>query len=282
MLNEKRTAMIEMLICAVLWSIGGILIKLVKWNPFAIAGVRSLFSALTVLIYTKIGKMPLRLTKQVAVSSVLMALAFIAFVSANKLTTAANAIVIQYTLPLFIMIFSVLFFKEKFVKKDVFAVVFTFGGILLFFFDQLDMGKIWGNIIAIFSGMFLAGMYIGMGRAPAEDKISITFFGHLFTAIIGIPFLFVPGNEITAMSVFYIIILGVFQLGIPYILFAHASRTCPPLACSLLSAIEPILNPLWVLIFDGEKPGVFALVGGVIVILTVTLWCLPGKKEKKA
>ena len=83
------------------------------------------------------------------------------------------------------------------------------------------------------------------------------------------------------MSLIYVIFLGIFQLGIPYILFADASKTCPPLACSLLSAVEPVLNPVWVLIFNGEKPGPYALVGGIIIIATVTIWSIFVRKEEK-
>ena len=281
MTGYKNKAVLEMLICALLWSTGCIIIKLIPWNPFAIAGVRSFFSAFTVLIYIKITGQSIVLNKTVLISSLFMALAFIAYVTANKLTTAANAIVIQYTLPIFIMIFSVLLFRQKFRTSDIIAVLVTFSGIILFFFDKLDKGNLLGNIVAVFSGMFLSGMYIGMGRTEDENKISITFFGHVFTAVAGMPFILLSENTITPMSLIYVIFLGIFQLGIPYILFADASKTCPPLACSLLSAVEPVLNPVWVLIFNGEKPGPYALVGGIIIIATVTIWSIFVRKEEK-
>lgn len=279
--KDRRKAMIEMLVCSVLWSTGGILMKLIKWNAFAIAGVRSLFSALTVFVYMKAAKQKIRLTKKTALGAAFMCVAFLSFVLANKLTTAANAIVIQFTLPVFIMLFSVVFFRQKFGKRDVLAVLFTFAGIALFFFDKLNAGRMTGNFLAILAGMCLAGMYLTMDRTPAEDRVSVTLFGHLFTALIGSGFILSTETEITAISVVYIVILGIFQLGIPYILYAHATKSCPPLACALLSAIEPILNPLWVLIFDGEVPGFYALIGAVLVILTVTLWCLPKKGDIK-
>ena len=114
--------------------------------------------------------------------------------------------------------------------------------------------------------------------------MSAVAIGNAITFLIGIPFLFFTNPVFTAKSILFIIILGIFQLGIPYMLFAKASETCPPLTCCLLSAIEPLLNPVWVLLFYGEKPGFFALLGGAVVIGTITLWCVLGdrKKEKEA
>ena len=98
--------------------------------------------------------------------------------------------------------------------------------------------------------------------------------GHLFTAAAGIPFMFVFDTPVTAPAVLSILALGVVQLGIPYVLYGIAVKDCPALMCSLLGAIEPLLNPVWVFLFTGERPGVFALAGGVIVIVTITAWCV--------
>ncbi len=281
-MENKKIAIIEMLVCAILWSTGGIFIKLIDWNAFAIAGVRSFFSAITVFVFLKFTKQGIRLTKNTLKGGLLMCIAFHTFVLANKLTTAANAIVIQYSLPIFIVVFSAIIFKQKFKVSDIIAVAMTFIGITLFFIDKLESGNIIGNLMAMTAGMCLALMYMTVDRTPAEDRVSVTFFGHLFTAIVGIPFLFIGAkSNIDLTSVIYIVILGVFQLGVPYILYAKATEHCPPLACALLSAIEPVLNPVWVLIFDGETPGIFALIGAFIIILTVTLWCIYGNKSRK-
>jgi len=163
------------------------------------------------------------------------------------------------------------------------AVVFTMGGIALFFFDQLAPGYLMGNFVAIGAGAVMGAMYLSIGSSAQEsDKICGTLFGHWFTALFGLPFAFFTENPVTPVAITSILILGIFQLGIPYMLFVLASRTCPPLACSLLGAAEPLLNPVWVFLFDGERPGIFALFGGVIVILTVTLWCIwDGYKKKE-
>ena len=130
----------------------------------------------------------------------------------------------------------------------------------------------------------MGGMYMAIGRTDGAERYSAILFGQLSAFLIGLPFIIATRPEISAFPVLYIIILGVFQLGIPYILYGMASEYCPPLACSLLGAVEPLLNPIWVLIFDGERPGAYALVGGVIVVASVTLWCAFGNKveEKNA
>lgn len=119
-------------------------------------------------------------------------------------------------------------------------------------------------------------MYLCTGTIKEEDRMSGMLTGHLIAAVIGIPFMLFTENSYTGISVLGILILGIVQLGIPYILYVLSTKSCPPLACSLLGAIEPLLNPVWVALFDGEMPGMLALVGGILVITTVTLWCATG------
>lgn len=280
--KQKNTAILEMLVCATLWSIAGIFIKLIPWNAFVIAGVRSLFAGLVVLVYMKIRRLRLILNRRTVVAGVCMALLFFCFVGANKLTTAANAIVLQFTAPLFIMVLSVLFLHQKFRRADVLAVVFTMAGISLFFFDQLTPGHVLGNVVAILSGLFMALMYMNLGSCPETERMSSILIGQTLTFLCGVPLLFTTHPAFSALPVLYVVILGVVQLGIPYVLCARAAEHCPPLACSLLGALEPLLNPIWVFLFDGEAPGVFALAGGAVVIVTVTLWCIFGQRSPEA
>ncbi|MCI6359036.1 MAG: DMT family transporter [Clostridiales bacterium] len=280
--KQKNTAILEMLVCATLWSIAGIFIKLIPWNAFVIAGLRSLFAGLVVLVYMKIRRLRLILNRRTVVAGVCMALLFFCFVGANKLTTAANAIVLQFTAPLFIMVLSVLFLHQKFRRADVLAVVFTMAGISLFFFDQLTPGHVLGNVVAILSGLFMALMYMNLGSCPETERMSSILIGQTLTFLCGVPLLFTTHPAFSALPVLYVVILGVVQLGIPYVLCARAAEHCPPLACSLLGALEPLLNPIWVFLFDGEAPGVFALAGGAVVIVTVTLWCIFGQRAPEA
>ena len=280
-MKKENRAMLEMLMCAALWSIAGIFIKLIPWNSFVISALRSLFAGLTVLVYIRIKGYKIILNRQTLVPGLLLGLVYIAFVAANKLTTAANAIVLQFTDPIFIVIFSALFFGQRFKKRDFIAVICTFIGIGMFFLDQLSEGYLLGNFVAIFAGACLGGMFIAMGKAETQERFSAMLVGQAVAFLFGLPFIITTKPEFSALPVLYIIILGVLQLGIPYILYGRAAEHCPPLACSLLGAVEPLLNPVWVLIFDGEKPGLFAFIGGVIVIVSVTVWCIARSKDSE-
>lgn len=280
-MSPKNKAIIQMLVCATLWSTGGIFIKLIPWNPLVIAGWRSFIAALVVLAYIRINKLPVRISRQAVINGVLMSLTFLLFVIANKMTTSANAIVLQFTAPVFLMVYSVVLFHEKFRKADAFAVLFTLAGISLFFFDQLQPGFLLGNCIAILAGATMAGMYLSVGRADEPTRMGGMLLGHLFTAAVGIPFSFFTDMQLSTVPILCIFGLGIIQLGIPYILLILSSKNCPPLACSLLGAMEPLLNPVWVFIFNGEAPGIFALCGGVVVIAAVTLWCIWQNKHSE-
>lgn len=278
----KNIAIIEMMICAILWSIAGIFMKFIPWNGFAVAGMRSLIAGLTFAVYMLITKRHYILNKRTLLSGFFAGSVYTCFAVANKLTTAANAIVLQFTCPVFIVIFSAIFLHAHIRKSDVAVVIATLIGIALFFFDQLKPGYILGNFVAIAAGMFMAGMFISVGNIDGDERFSGILNGQIFTFLVGLPFMLATRPAFTPTAVVCILVLGVFQLGISYILYVKASQGCPPLACSLIGALEPLLNPLWVLIFDGERPGIFALIGAVIVVVSITVWCaVDGKKTEK-
>lgn len=273
-MSKKHIAMLEMLLCAVLWSIAGLFIKKIDWNPIVIAGFRSLFAAGTVVVYCLFKKQRICFNKQIAKAAFFLAATFLCFVVANKMTTAANAIMLQFTAPIFILLFSVLFRKQKFPLRDVLTVLITLGGISLFMIDGIGAGQLAGNLIGLLAGLFFAGMFVTVGETKGSERMSGLFFGHLLTFLVAVPFLFVTRPVFSGEAFLYAGILGIIQLGIPYLLLALASEHCPPLACSLISAAEPLLSPVWVALFGGEIPSPIALVGGVIVMTTVTLWCV--------
>ena len=278
-MKKENLAIIEMLICATLWSIAGIFMKLLPWNGFAVAGLRSLIAGLTIAAYILIKGMRIIINRRTLVTGVFTACVYTCFAVANKLTTAANAIVLQFTSPVFIVIFSAIILKKRIRRSDALVVSFTLLGIALFFFDQLRPGYILGNFVAIAAGMFMAGMFMAVGELEGEQRFSGILIGQTLTFLVGLPFVIATRPEFTAVTTLSILILGVFQLGISYILYVESSKYCPPLACCLLGAAEPLLNPVWVLIFDGERPGVFALIGGVIVVVSITLWCVFGQEK---
>lgn len=274
-MRANNVAILRMALCAILWSISGIFFKLLNCHPFVTAGLRSAFAALTIFVYMRFRRLPLVLNRNTFLTALFLASVFFMFVTANSLTTAANAIALQYTSPVFILIFSALFLKQRFVKADVIVVVATLAGIALFFLDKLDGGRLLGNLLGVGSGVALSGLFLTVGRASDEaERMSGLVMGQLLTAVVGLPFLAFTQNQLDARAFAYLAILGVLQLGVPYILFALASKHCPPLACSLIGMIEPLLNPVWVALFYGERPGPWALVGGTVVIASIALWCV--------
>ena len=281
-MKKENLAIIEMLICATLWSVAGIFMKLLPWNGFAVAGLRSLIAGLTIAVYILLRGMHIIINRRTVITGIFTACVYTCFAVANKLTTAANAIVLQFTSPVFIVIFSALILKKRIRRNDALVVSFTLIGIALFFFDQLQPGYILGNFVAIAAGMFMAGMFIAVGELEREQRFSGILIGQSLTFLVGLPFIIATSPEFTLTATASILILGVLQLGISYVLYVESSQYCPPLACSLLGAAEPLLNPVWVLIFDGERPGIFALIGGVIVVASITLWCIFGQEKEKA
>ena len=279
-MTKETKASIQMLICATLWSIAGIFMKLLPWNGFAVASLRSLCAGLTIAAYIRISGKKFILNRKTLLSGILTGCVYICFACANKLTTSANAIVLQFTSPVFIVIFSAVFFRKKIRRADLITVILTLIGIALFFFDKLETGYVLGNIVSIAAGMFMAGMFMAVGNLEGDARFSAVTIGQAFTFLAGLPFVIATKPLINTTTVTAVLILGIFQLGISYILYIKASEYCPPLACCLLGVIEPLLNPVWVAIFDGEKPGLFALIGGIIVVVTITLWCAFGKEKQ--
>lgn len=281
-MSGKKLGILEMLVCAFLWSTGGIFMKFVPWNPMVLSGMRSLVAGITVGAYMLLAHRRLIVRKGTVASGVALASTYTFFVAANKLTTAANAIVLQFTAPAFIVVLSALFLHKAFSRRDVTAVLLTLAGISLFFLDQLTPGGLLGNFAGIAAGISMASMYIINGELSDDERMSAIFMAQVFCFVIGLPFLETGGMPpLSGAAVGSVVFLGAIQLGFPYILYAKAAEHCPPLACCLLGAIEPLLNPLWVFLFDGERPGTMALVGGAVVIATVTVWTALGEREEK-
>lgn len=279
---SKNAAVLSMVFCAVLWSTAGIFIKFLPWNPMVIAGFRSLISAGLYLLYMKYEKTAFCVNRQSVFSGLALMSTFLFFVAANKFTTSANAIVLQYSAPIFILILSAVFFHQKFRLADILTVAATSAGISLFFLDKISGGYLFGNLLALAAGLSFASMFVITGRADRDSRSSGILLGHIFTSIVGIPFIVVSPTSVTPVTIAVILAMGIFQLGIPYILYGIAIRKCSPLACSLISAVEPLLNPVWVFLYTGEAPSFFALVGGAIVIGAVVIWTLVSSRTETA
>ena len=278
---SKKIGSIQMVLCAVLWSIGGVFIKAVEMNAFVIAGGRSLFAALAVIVYMVLTKQKFILSRDTLVSGGLLSMVFICFVAANKYTTAANAIVLQYTAPIFVLIFTMIFLHKKPRHLDIAAVLLTLVGVVVFFLGSLEAGGMLGNALGVLAGMFMGGMFVAVGNTKGEEKMSGILLGHLFCAAIGLPFLAFTENTVNAKGVFFLVLLGVVQLGIPYILYALATNRCSAISCVVISAIEPILNPIWVAIFNKEIPSALSMISGLFLIAVITVYSVLDERMAK-
>jgi drug/metabolite transporter (DMT)-like permease len=193
--------------------------------------------------------------------------------SSIKLTSAANAIVLQYTSPVFIILLSLIVYRQKPKKRDMFAVIGVAIGISLFFFEQFQGGSPWGDILALASGLSFAGVFFA-NRLQGASPIDSTFMGNLL-GIIFIPTIFFDKQFITHQSTLpwvMIIVMGIFQQAGGYIFFSKGIKHTPATTAGIIATLEPILNPIWVFLVIGEFPKPLALVGGMIVLGTVLIY----------
>lgn len=266
--GQKGTLFVAL--SAILYSIGGLCIKLIPWSGMAINGGRTAIALVVIGGYLIVTKHPLRLNRWIALGALSVFGTNALFSVANKMTTAANAIVLQFTVPIFVLIFSLLLFGRRPDRMDLVACAAVFGGIVFFFLDSLEMGGGLGNLLALLSGVTYAGVFL-MNDMPNGDAISSVFWGDVISACTGLPFL-LRETEFTATALVSLIVLGTFQVGVAYVCLCIGLKTTPPVTASLVSGIEPVLNPILVAVFYGEPMGRFALVGAVIVIGSVVIY----------
>jgi drug/metabolite transporter (DMT)-like permease len=271
-MKETTKGTLAMIATALLWSIGGIFIKLVPWNPLAIAGLRGVIGGLVMYVYLRIRGIKPVFNKDTVKIAIALAGVCSTFVAANKLTTAANAIVIQYCAPVYVLLYIAFVQKKKLRPLDIAVVPMTILGVSLCFIGQMSKCHLVGDIVAVISGMFFAAMFISSENVSDQTRASGIMQGQFLTAVIGLPVLFATRPAFTTQAIVGILVLGIFQIGLAYVLYSIAIKRAPLLTCSLLAVLEPLLNPVWVFLFAGENPGVWSLVGGVIVVVVITLW----------
>ncbi len=271
MSNDTRThhplSVISLVATAVLWSSGGVLIKLIDWNPLAIAGMRSAIAAALIMIVVRKPKFhfsPVQIGGAISFSATV-----ICFVSATKLTTAANAILLQYTAPVYTALFAWRFLGERTSWVDWATIAVVFGGVTLFFLDDLSRGGYIGNILALLAGVAHAWLGLFLRKQKDASPYESILLGNMLTAVIGLPFML--GASLSILDWTGLALLGVFQLGFSYILYAYAIKRVRALDAMLIFMIEPILSPIWVFLVVGESPGRWAIVGGAVVIISVTI-----------
>ena len=267
---EQRKGLLLIFLASVLFSLGGLLIKVIPWQALSINSWRCGISVCILLLFAKVTGKKLKLTPGVLAGAAAMCLTVSSYALANKLTTAANAILIQFTNPVFVILFLWLFFHEKPKKLDIITCVVVFGGIACFFLDGLSAGNLLGNAVALFSGVCYAWVFL-LNKIPGGDPLWSTILGHAMCVLIGLPSV-ARETEYSDQIVLCAILMGVFQLGLAYLCFTIGIRTAPPVSASLVSGIEPILNPVLVAIVLGESLSGLALLGGGIVFISIMIY----------
>jgi drug/metabolite transporter (DMT)-like permease len=263
-------------LCAVLWSTSGLFIKLIDAIPFILAGCRSFIGgimmiALRVLFMDK----PFALlgvalkTPAFWLSGVSYAAAMILFIVANKLTTSANAILVQYSAPVWAAIFGLILIHEKPRIENWLSLAAVIAGLFLFFKDALSSPSMSGDILALISGICFGAQSVFLRMQKEGDPADSMLLAHVITALVSIPFFFVEPPQINPGSLVSILFMGIVQIGIASLLFAYGIRRIPAVQAMLTAVAEPVLNPVWVILVTGEKPGIAALFGGIIIIAAV-------------
>lgn len=264
MLSKQRKGTLCVFAAALLYSIGGLCIKVIPWSGMAINGGRTAIALPVIGIYLMLSRHPLRCNRWIMLGALSVFGCNTLFSVANKLTAAANVIVLQFTAPIFVILFSVVFFHQRPSKLDIAACAVVLGGIVFFFVDSLSSGGGLGNMLALLSGIAYAGVFL-MNQLPGGDAISSVFWGDVLSAVTGLPFLLAE-TDFSVGPLVSLAVLGIFQVAVAYILLTIGLKTTPPVTASLVSGLEPVLNPILVALFCGETVGSLAMAGAVIVI----------------
>jgi len=265
----RRRAIGALVLTTLMWSSSGVLIKLINWNPVAIAGARSAVSALVLLAYLRRPRFTWSASQ--LLGAFFYAAMMFAFVAANKLTTSANAIFLQYLCPVFVAILGIWMLRERPSRADWGIIAAVIGGMALFFIDRISITAQWGNVLAVLAGVFMALFFIFMRRQKDGSSIESILLGHALAAVVAIPFYFIAGPHPELKGWLAILALGAVQVGLSSITFAFAIRHLTALGTSIISLLEPVLNPVWVFVFMRETPSVYALLGGAVILAMVTL-----------
>lgn len=268
--KQQTKGRLYIIATALLWGLAGVCVKSIPWNSFSIMASRCGIGIIMFAIIRKSFK--IHFNKHTLFGAVMMSITGILYMMSIKLTTAATAIVLQYTAPIFVFLYSVLFQKRKSKLSETLIVLMVFGGCVLSFIDELDPTKLLGNILGLLSGISFAAQIIGFSDKRADSNDGM-YLSNIISFIVCFPFMFFDKNmAFSPEIIFWVLVLGLFQYGLANIFYAKGCQIINKIETSLLLTIEPVFNPIPVLIVTGEIPGPMALIGFVIVIAGVTLY----------
>ncbi len=265
-LPDHQKGIIAVLAAALLWSTGGILVKLITLTPMQISFSRCFFASLVFLVLFR--KKLLLVNWFTFLNAFFYAALLTLYVIATKTTTAANAIFLQYTAPIYVLLFEPLINKTKYEKLNIITISVCVVGMFLFFTGKLSPGDLEGNLLALLSGVTFAAFLLGMRKNDHKYQFSSIFYGNIIVVIFLFPSMF-EIQSISTSDFSMLAFLGIFQIGIAYAIFSYGLKRIYAVEASLISMIEPVLNPVWVLIWYSEIPSFFAIIGGIIILVAI-------------
>lgn len=270
----QRTGILFVAIAALLWSTGGIGIKAVEDGALKIAFYRSVFGAITLMLIFRRDAVSVRPSPAFLTAAISYGGCLTTFVFATKLTTAANAIFLQYAGVIWVLLLSPLVLHEAMQRRDVLAILAAMSGMALFFVGRFETRGMTGNLLAIVSSLFFATMILALRRGHATARAAVTW-GNVVLALVLLPFVW-NDLALTAKSLLGLLFLGVFQIGFAYAFFVRGLQHVTATQASLTGMLEPVGNPIWVLLFLGERPSAFAVAGGIIVLAAIAWHTMQG------
>lgn len=273
-MNDRRSGILYIVIAALLWSTGGIGIKGVADPPLKVTFYRSIFAAVTLFLIfrrdVRVRPSPAFLAAVASYGATLTT-----FVVATKWTTAANAIFLQYAGVVWVLLLSPLVLREAMRSRDVIAVSAALTGMALFFLGRFDTRGMAGNGMALLSSFFFAALILALRRERGSSRAAVVW-GNVFVAVALFPFV-LDDLSLTAKSLLALLFLGVFQIGIAYAFFVKGLQHVTATQASLTGMLEPVANPIWVLLFLGERPSPYAIAGAAIVLAAIAWHSLKGE-----
>lgn len=257
------------LLSSILFSLGGLFYKIATWNSLAICSARSIIAFIVIFVYLLINKHKFVFNKHVLIAAFANASTAILYSLANKMTTAGNTIVLQFTMPVYVILITSFIYKTKPTNLEIKTCVFVFAGIVIFFIDSISAGNMLGNILALISGITYA-LYFIFNKNDDSDPFSAILLSLLISTVVGFPELLKIDVFSSSREVLFSILgLGLLQQAAGHLLLAYGLKSTPAITASLLSGLEPILNPLLVALFYGELLTPLSLIGAVIVLASI-------------
>ena len=278
---EHRKGIIAIILAAVLWSTGGVFVKLLPQDAYTILSYRSLLAAFVFFVFFK--RQVFQMNGRAWLNAVFYCLLVLSFVVSTKMTTAANSILLQYTGTIYVLLAEPYFFKLKMERVNVVTIIVCAIGMVILVSGDLEAGSMMGNLIAFLSGFLMAALFIGQRLNGPERQPASIFWGNVMMAGVGMPWLLqspLPTLPEAAMLGW----LGILQLGLGFVLFTYGLKRVLAIEGALLTMLEPILNPVWVLLFYKEKPTKGAIIGGMLIILALAgriVWLEMQKRKKR-